>query len=260
VGTGLEEPAEISVNPQEWRARFTQQSRWTTEARRYLYQRTGLDRAHRILEVGCGPGVILADLRQSTPASVHGLDLRFDFLRLARAEDPETRLTCGDALALPYAGGSFDVCLCHYLLLWLQDPLQGLEEMRRVTRPGGSVVALAEPYYAGRIDYPDELATLGKLQAWALSSQGANPNLGQRLLALFHQAGLRRVHAGLIGGEWGQALDPGFLESEWSMLEHDLHGQLPAQEMALLHRQDEAAWRQGTRILYVPTFYAWGRV
>ncbi len=259
MGTGLEEPAEISVNPQDWQARFTQQSRWTTEARRYLYQRTGLDRAHRILEVGCGPGVILGDLQSSIPTGVHGLDLRFDFLRLARSSAPTSPLTCGDALALPYADGSFDVCLCHYLLLWLQDPLQGLKEMRRVTRPGGSVVALAEPYYAGRIDYPDELAALGKLQAWALSSQGADPNLGQRLLALFHQAGLRRSRAGLLGGEWGQPVEPGFLESEWSMLEYDLNGRLPAQELALLQRQDEAAWQQGIRILYVPTFYAWGK-
>ncbi len=246
--------------PSAWQARFLQQSRWTEEVRRYLYQQIGLERAVRILEVGCGPGVILADLEPSTRAAVHGLDIRLDFLRLGQSLVPDARLTCGDGLALPYADGSFDITLCHFLLLWLDDPLRALAEMHRVTRENGYVVALAEPDYTARIDYPEELSELGKLQAAALASQGANPGLGRRLPALFQAAGLRRVRVGLLGGQWGQPLEPEFMQSEWTVIEHDLQARLPKEELARLRRIDEAAWKQGIRILFVPTFYAWGKV
>ncbi len=246
--------------PSIWQARFTQQSYWTAAVRRYLYGRLKLDQAARVLEVGCGPGVILNDLRQSTSATVHGLDIRFDFLRLAQSALPACPLVCGDTLSLPYADASFDISICHYLLLWLADPVQALAEMRRVTRPGGFVVALAEPDYTARIDHPDELAVLGEMQAESLAAQGADPGIGQRLLALFQQAGLEEVQAGLLGGEWGRPMDPEFLKSEWSLLEQDLKGRITREEFFRLRQVDLSAWQQGIRILYVPTFYAWGRV
>ncbi len=247
------------VNPSDWQARFRQQTRWTSAVRRYLYPRLGLGHTARVLEVGCGPGAILDDLRQSTTASIQGLDIRFDFLRLAQSTAPTSPLTCGNALTLPYADGSFDVTLCHYLLLWLSNPGQALAEMRRVTRLGGFVAALAEPDYPARIDYPDELAALGRLQSQSLASQGADPSIGKRLLALFQEAGLQEVQAGLVGGEWGQPVNPDFLQSEWAVLEQDLKGHITREEFFRLRQVDRSAWEQGTRILYVPTFYAWGR-
>ncbi len=244
----------------DWQTRFIQQSHWTGAIRQYLYPRIGLNRAGRVLEVGCGPGVILADLQQSTPAVIHGLDMRFDFLRLAQSTVPTASLTCGDAFALPYADASFDACLSHFLLLWLPNPLAALAEMRRVTRLGGFISALAEPDYTARIDYPDELAELGQMQAQSLAAQGADPATGRRLLALFKEAGLQEVQSGLLGGEWGRPMDEGFLQSEWSVLEQDLKGRITQEEFFRLRQIDRSAWQQGTRILYVPTFYAWGRV
>ena len=74
--------------------------------------------------------------------------------------------------------------------------------MKRVTRPGGTVAALAEPDYGGRIDFPDSLGELGQWQAFALGSQGANPNVGRRLMAEFIAADLDSVESGLMGGQW----------------------------------------------------------
>ena len=84
--------------------------RWTRPLRSYLFARAGLDRARRVLEVGCGTGAVLSGL--STPARVHGLDL--DPVRLveARRHVPGAALVCGDALALPYPSHEFR----HYLL------------------------------------------------------------------------------------------------------------------------------------------------
>ena len=64
------------------------------------------------------------------------------------------------------------ISLCHFLLLWLQDPIAVLLEMKRVTRPGGAILILAEPDYTHRIDFPDELAILENYKANSLVKTG----------------------------------------------------------------------------------------
>lgn len=245
-------------NPAAWHNRFVLQARWSEQARRYLYTRLEIRRARRVLEVGCGTGAITSGLPRFTRSRVHGLDIRPDFLQFARSE-ASLHYTCGDALALPYPAGVFDFTLCHFLLLWLTDPAQGLAEMRRVTRRGGYVLALAEPDYGGRIDYPDELAGLGRLQTAALGRQGADPYLGRKAAALFRAAGLQFIQVGLLGGQWSAPLPHEAWESEWAMIEADLGNTVAGAELQSLRRLDAAAWQNGERILYVPTFYAWGQ-
>ena len=112
-------------------------------------------------------------------AAIHGLDLEPARLAEARRHAPQATLACANALWLPYASGVFDITFCHFLLLWVRDPLQALREMKRVTRPGGSILALAEPDYNARVDKPDELASLGRWQAESLRRQGARPGPGE---------------------------------------------------------------------------------
>ena len=181
-------------------------------------------------------------------------------LYYANRKEPSIPYICADGQSLPYPDGVFDITLCHYYLLWLGTPVQGLAEMRRVTRAGGVVAALAEPDYRGRIDYPDDLANPGLLQARSLVEQGANPYLGRKMAELLNQAGLSQVHTGLMGGEWGESPDTGFIQMEWEVLQHDLLGLLPESEIYRLQALDLESWRSGIRILFVPTFYAWGKV
>ena len=240
----------------DWHSRFLQQAAWTRDLRIYLFQQAGLTRARRLLEVGCGTGAILSDL--ATPAAIHGLD--FDPARLAEARThvPAAQLVCGNALSLPYPSEIFDITFCHFLLLWVRDPLQALLEMKRVTRPGGAVLALAEPDHDSRVDEPAALAVLGGWQTESLRRQGADPGLGRRLSALFQQAGLRLLEAGNIqrGGERLPAPEERGLE--WAVLEADLAGWIPPQELGRLKGLDEQAWQRGERVLHVPTYFAWG--
>ena len=260
----------------DWHSRFLQQAAWTRDLRVYLFEHAGLTHARRVLEVGCGTGAILADLAPSRsrdgdtkPAALHGLDL--DSVRLAEAHShiPAAVLVCGDALGLPYPSGIFDITFCHFLLLWVRDPLLALLEMKRVTRPGGAVLALAEPDYDLRLDKPAALAPLGSLQAESLRRQGADTGLGGRLGALFHQAGIQLIETGTLQGSPGSInghVDgeripaPEDRKLEWEVLESDLAGMLPPQEIRRLKLLDQQAWARGERVLHVPTHFAWGRV
>lgn len=244
----------------DWHARFAQQARWTHPLRRYLYQKTRIADARRILDVGCGPGVILSELAQSAPAAVHGLDLNRPALKQAAAHAPHAALTCADAHSLPYPPSTFDISLCHYLLLWLSDPLSALREMRRVTRAGGHVLALAEPDYTRRVDRPAALAPLGRLQTESLARQGADVAVGARLAALFAQAGIALVETGELAHAASALPAPGEWDLEWAVLRADLAGVASDADIQKYQQLDAAARQRGERILHVPTHFAWGRV
>jgi len=257
----------------DWHARFTQQARWTEGLRRYILERVGLLPEQRLLEVGCGTGAVLTSLSAWRP-QLHGLDIDRGFLLQAQQNlltpnsltptslSPNSlipTLTQADAHHLPYRAGSFDIACCHFLLLWVTSPDQVLSEMRRVVRPGGWVLALAEPDYGGRIDYPESLIQLGTLQEAALRRQGAEPRLGRQLGALFHAAGLAEVETGLLGGQWRQPPSPDDLAQEWAVLQSDLRNEITQAELMRLQQIDNEAWQHGERVLFVPTFYALGQ-
>ncbi len=257
----------------DWRRRFEQQANWTRNLRQYLLPRAGLKAGSRILEVGCGPGVILDEIdqqildqhgRDQMPGlflsqSLFGLDIRLDYLHYYASVNPVSLLGQGDAHNLPYMDYAFDLVLCHYLLLWVSDPLLVVSEMERVCRNGGSVLALAEPDYGGRIDYPPELEELGVRQRQALIMQGADPDMGRKLGGFFSQAGLKEIETGVLGGQWRGALADDDWELEWQVLANDLGEFVTMEELKVLKEADYQAYQSNHRTLFVPTFYAWGK-
>ena len=86
----------------------------------------------RVLDVGCGPGAALRELRLRGACPV-GVDLYAAWASLCH-ERPVVR---GDAAHLPFAGGSMDAALLVHVVAHLGRPAQGLREIRRVLRPGG---------------------------------------------------------------------------------------------------------------------------
>jgi hypothetical protein len=119
------------------------------------------------------------------------------------------------------------------------------------------VIALAEPDYGGRIDYPEELVELGRRQEAALRNQGADPRMGRTLAEVFHRTGLQDIEAGVLGGQWKGKPSRQEWELEWDVLQSDLG---MGQNLDRLRFLDWDARERGERILFVPTFYALGRV
>ena len=241
----------------DWHARYAQQANWTRELRNYIFQQIGLKNAERMLEVGCGTGAILSEIQTET---IHGLDIQPASLMEARVHAPTASLTCADALSLPYPDDSFDITFCHFLLLWVSDPQKVIHEMKRVTRLGGYVLALAEPDYSARVDEPAELAVLGRWQTESLQRQGADPSLGGRLAELFYRVGIEIVETGTIENQGSDAPTSIERKLEWEVLENDLAEFVPLAEIQRLKMLDETAWARGERLLHIPTYFAWGRV
>lgn len=236
-----------------WHTRYLQQAAWTRDLRKYLFDQAGLTNASRVLEVGCGTGAILREIK--SVASPHGLDLELDSLSICRIHAPAALLTRGDAHSLPYPDDSFDIVYCHFLLLWVKDPLQVLREMARV---GRCVLAFAEPDYSQRVDEPAELKKLGKWQLDALIRQGADPSFGSRLAETFYQAGIQLIETGSIqSAEKRRSADE--WENEWAVIQADLEGTVPGEEIQKMRILDENARRNGDRVLHVPTYFAWGK-
>lgn len=246
------------LSSQEWHTRFTQQAKWTYQVRRHLTSNLGLPAHAHILDVGCGTGALYPDFQSLFPESnFYGIDINSEFLSIS-AEHTQFNLTQADGYALPFPSCTFDMVYCHYLLLWIQSPVQILKEMVRVTRSSCAVIALAEPDYAGRIDYPPEITDIGQLQRKALQYQGADPDIGRQLGSLFYNSGLRKIMTGVLGNEWSQTAQINSDNTEWEVLEHDLGKMISKVELNNYKEIDLNSRIKGERVLFVPTFYAIG--
>ena len=93
----------------------------------------------RVLDLAAGTGTS-SDAIAARGAEVVSCDFSLGMLQVGRRRLPHLRFIAGDAMALPFADASFDAVTISFGLRNIHDPLQGLREMRRVTRPGGRLV------------------------------------------------------------------------------------------------------------------------
>jgi SAM-dependent methyltransferase len=97
---------------------------------------------HRVIDVGCGPGAALRELVPLLgPEMVAGVDPSQPFVAAARERFPGVVIRQASAEELPFADDTFDVALAQLVVHFMRDPVVGLREMARVTRPGGVVAA-----------------------------------------------------------------------------------------------------------------------
>jgi ubiquinone/menaquinone biosynthesis C-methylase UbiE len=250
----------MSLSISQWHARYLQQALWTKDIRGYLFSKVGIQPTTRLLDIGCGTGILEKELASYPTSLSFALDIDYHRISYAKAYAPKSHYTLGDAACLPFTDDSIDLSFCHYLLLWIHDVHRTLSEMFRVTRSDGYILALAEPDYGGRLDYPEELAQIGTWQIEGLRKQGANPNIGRELRSLFSKAGLLNVEVGVLGGQWtNNSVDSGN-QLEWDIIQSDLSSNTPLSTIDRLKKLDQSSRETGQRILFVPTFYAIGMV
>jgi len=249
----------------EWHNRFDLQAGWTEGIRQHLFSRAGLGDADLVLDVGCGTGVLMGEISQEARTRQIGIDINLQYLQFAKSHLPGTDFTAANALHLPFESGTFACSFCHFVLMWITEPIDMIHQMKRVTKPGGAVIALAEPDYGGRIDYPPELEAINQWQTMGLRHLGADPHFGRKLKGLLHAAGLHEVETGVIGSQWRKPPSPAEIESEWAVIQNDLSILINKNSEVFdnseaLKEMDLQAWARGQRVLFVPTFYGIGWV
>jgi ubiquinone/menaquinone biosynthesis C-methylase UbiE len=175
---------------------------WRTAENSAAYLLPHLRPGLRLLDIGCGPGTITADLAELVaPGRVTAVDAAADVLveaaRVASERGLDTvDFATADVHALDFPDGTFDVVHAHQVLQHVTDPVQALREMRRVCRPGG-VVAARDGDYAGMCWFP----AVPALDEWMALYQrvsrhnGGEPDAGRRLLSWARRAGFTEVVA-----------------------------------------------------------------
>ncbi|WP_067434275.1 class I SAM-dependent methyltransferase [Nocardioides jensenii] len=104
----------------------------------------GVADGQRALDVGCGPGALTTVLvRELGVEAVCAVDPSESFVTAFAERFPAVDVRRGAAEALPYGDNTFDVAMAQLVVPFMADPVAGLREMARVTRPGGVVAACA---------------------------------------------------------------------------------------------------------------------
>ena len=213
--------------------------------------RTGMD----LLDVGCGPASITADLAERVaPGRVVALDAAAGALEAARATlrdrglSEQVEVTSGDVMALPFEDASFDVVHAHQVLQHLADPVGALAEMRRVTRPGG-IVAVRDAVYSAMTWFPEPAG----MEQWrsvymaTARANGGEPDAGSRLLSWARAAGFTDVTASASTWCYATPADRAWQSETWAQRCLTSFGPR-AVELGLADRADletmAEAWRQ----------------
>jgi ubiquinone/menaquinone biosynthesis C-methylase UbiE len=135
----------------------------------------------RVLDVGCGPGALTAELeRRVGAAAVSAVDPSTPFIAAARARHPGVDVRQASAEELPFADGEFDASLAQLVVHFMANPLAGLREMARVTRDRGVVAACVWDHAEGG----------GPLVRFWTAAREFDPNVEDESL----RAGARRGH------------------------------------------------------------------
>jgi SAM-dependent methyltransferase len=160
----------------------------------------GIADGQQVLDVGCGPGALTAELvKRLGPAAVTAVDPSESFVTAARERFPEVLVELASAEELPFATDRFDAALAQLVVHFMTDPLAGLREMARVTRPDGVVVACVWDHAEGG---------QGALSLFWSAAREVDPDArgGESVLAGTHEGELGNLFraAGLTDVEDGE--------------------------------------------------------
>jgi SAM-dependent methyltransferase len=154
----------------------------------------GVEAGQRVLDVGCGPGALTAELEDRIGSSrVAAVDPSESFIAALQERHPDVDAQQASAEDLPYGDDDFDTALAQLVVHFMRDPVRGLGEMGRVTRAGGVVAASVWDHGGGH----------GPLSTYWVAVHALDPDVPDEsqlagatrgdLTRLFEAAGLRGV-------------------------------------------------------------------
>jgi SAM-dependent methyltransferase len=167
---------------------------WSRKLSPLLAELAGIGPGQRVLDVGCGPGSLTAELVARVGAEhVAAIDPSEPFVAAARARNPGVDIRRASAEDVPFADRAFDAALAQLVVHFMRDPVGGLREMARVTRPGGVVAACVWDYGGDRGPLGPYWAAARELDPDVDDESGRAGARAGHLAQLFREAGLEDV-------------------------------------------------------------------
>jgi SAM-dependent methyltransferase len=168
--------------------------RFSTHLSAQLADYAGVASGQRVLDVGSGPGALTAELVQRLAAEkVAAVDPSEPFVEAARTRHPGVDVRLASAEELPYAEDEFDASIAQLVVHFMADPVAGLSEMARVTRPGGVVAACVWDLAGGRAPISPFWKAVHQLDDEAVDESRFAGGRQGHLVELFGTAGLNDV-------------------------------------------------------------------
>ena len=161
---------------------------------------------NHVLDIACGTGILARHAAAviGSKGSVTGVDINEGMLAVARKQNPNITWELGAAESLPFDPGTFDRVVSQFGLMFFNEPVQSISEMRRVIRPGGKIGVAV---WASLEDTPGYAAVANLLNELfgpeVARSIEAPYSLGdtQKLGALFDAGGVHDVTIETIPGK-----------------------------------------------------------
>jgi SAM-dependent methyltransferase len=199
----------------------------------------GVHHGQRVVDVGCGPGALTAELvTRVGPGAVAAVDPSTPFVAAARARNPGVDVQQATAEHLPFPDDAFDAALAQLVVHFMADPVAGLAEMARVTRPNGVVAACVW----------DHAGDQGPLSLFWQAARDLDPEVDDEsrlagvreghLAELFEAAGLRGIESAIISAsvehkgfeEWWEPFTHGVGPAGSHVASLDVNGQAELRE------------------------------
>ncbi len=249
----MNEKPRVNWGP-EIEEQFERQASWTLFFRNQIYRKIDLTKAKNILEIGCGMGTITKELRDRTSAKITAIDIDERMIDVAKQRVDNVEFLVENVEHLPLKDNKFDVVLFQYLLLWVKNPNKAMNEIYRVCKKQGYVVALAEPDYGGWVEYPE--MNLGTKHIEYLRDEGADPLAGRKVLSYFETVGLE-TEISVIAQTWNKESLVNNIEEEWKrVLEANL---ITETEFKHIIEKEKTLIEQNRRMIFIPVFTAIGK-
>ena len=214
--------------------------------RRTILDALKLAPGERVLDVGLGPGLLVAEIAAlvGSKGRVHGIDISEDMVAMAQrrcAELPNVTLSTGDAHNLKDESLSYDVVVCIQVLEYVADPDQVIREIHRVLRPGGRVAIMATDWDSCIWSSPDPPQTARIIEAW--NCHCPHPHLPTTLGPKLREHGFSLSECGVV-----PILSVGHHEGTYSDGMIDLIGSYVGQHTGITN-SEVTRWARGLRDL-----------
>lgn len=182
--------------------RLYRQASTLLEIERDLWPGLGLVTGKKVLDIGCGSGIISRELsKQVYPAQVTGLDVSQVLLDKAKivcatqqSLEDNVDFAQGSVYDLPFLDDSFDVVYARLLFQHLNEPLKALKNIFRVLKPGGTLCILdVDKGWSGTYPEPKTSSALDEAIIKKQLAQGGDPWVGRKLSSYLNASKFKQV-------------------------------------------------------------------